>query len=440
MTTDDGIHRLSAVEAGSRIRTGALSPVTLLEACLRQIDRREPDVGAWVTLDRTGALETARRLDDEARHGKFRGALHGIPVGLKDIIHIAGLRTTAGARGFADTAPNRDATAVERLRAAGAVILGKLQTSEFATADPASTRNPWRLDRTPGGSSAGSAAAVAARMIPAALGSQTVGSTLRPAAFCGVVGFKPSYGSISRQGIIPVAWSLDHVGLFTRTVADAGMFFSVLTASTLKQHPGDSTQAPRIGLVGAPFADRADPVMRDHLAIIHTRLAGHGARIERLDLPEIVRALLAAVTVVMWAEVAAVHSELHAAHADQYRPKIRAAIEAGACIPAPFYLRAQQIRRAARQVLVPLLQRFDACLMPAAAGPAPDPATTGDPSFNAPWSGIGAPQIAVPTGLAADGLPLGLQLIGAPGAETRLLAAARWVEARIGFHETPPGV
>jgi aspartyl-tRNA(Asn)/glutamyl-tRNA(Gln) amidotransferase subunit A len=438
--TDDDIHRLSVVEARTRIRSGTLSAVALLEACLRQIDRREPDIGAWVTLDRKGALETAQRLDDEARHGRFRGTLHGIPMGLKDIFHVAGLPTTAGARGFADTVPSHDAVAVERLRTAGAVILGKLQTSEFATADPTSTQNPWRLDRTPGGSSAGSAAAVAARMVPAALGSQTVGSTLRPAAFCGVVGFKPSYGSISRRGILPVSWSLDHVGLFIRTVADAGLLFSVLAASPVEEYSIHPTRRPRIGLVGSPFAHRTDPTMRDHLAIIGKRLASDGARIELVDLPEIVTALLAAVTVVMWAEVAAVHSDLHATHADQYRPKIRAAIEAGTCIPAPLYLRAQQVRRAARQTLVPLLQQFDACLMPAAAGPAPDPATTGDPSFNAPWSGIGAPQIALPTGLTLDGLPLGLQLIGAPGTETRLLATARWVEARIGFRETPPVV
>ncbi|MGH7266492.1 MAG: amidase [Candidatus Rokuibacteriota bacterium] len=439
MIADHDAHRLSVLEARTRIRSGTLSAVALVEACLRQIDRREPDIGAWVTLDRAGALETARRLDDEARHGRFRGPLHGIPVGLKDIFHAAGLRTTAGARGFADSVPLHDAVAVGRLRAAGAVILGKLHTSEFATADPASTRNPWRLARTPGGSSAGSAAAVAARMVPAALGSQTVGSTLRPAAFCGVVGFKPTYGSISRRGIVPVSWSLDHVGLFTRSVADAGLLFSVLGDAPAEEPPSAPARPPRIGLVGAPFARRADPEMRDHLATIGKRLASDGALVEPIDLPEIAQALLSAVTVVMWAEVSAVHADLHARHADGYRPKIRAAIEAGACIPAPLYLRAQQVRRAARQVLVPLLQRFDACLMPAAAGPAPDPSTTGDPSFNAPWSGIGAPQIALPTGLAPDGLPLGLQLVGAPNTEARLVATARWIEARIGFREAPPG-
>jgi Asp-tRNA(Asn)/Glu-tRNA(Gln) amidotransferase A subunit family amidase len=275
-------------------------------------------------------------------------------------------------------------------------------------------------------------------MVPAALGSQTVGSTLRPAAFCGVVGFKPTYGSISRRGVVPVSWSLDHVGLFARSVADASVLFEVVAdpaAERVATRPGP----PRIGLVGEPFAHRADPEMRDHVVTIAKRLASDGALVEPVDLPEIVEALLSAVTIVMWAEVSAVHADLHAQHADRYRPKIRAAIEAGACIPAALYLRAQQVRRAARQALIPLLQRFDACLMPAAAGPAPDPATTGDPSFNAPWSAIGAPQIALPTGLAADGLPLGLQLVGAPNTESRLVATAAWTEARIGFREAPQG-
>src|SRR5215831_13310071 len=218
--TDTAPHLLSCADAAERIRAGRLASRALVEACLRRIDALEPHLRAWVHVDRAGALEAAARLDAAAAAGRWHGPLHGVPVGLKDIFHVAGLTTTAGARGFADVLPREDAAAVARLRAAGAVVLGKLQTTEFAFVDPAPTLNPWDPARTPGGSSSGSAAAVAARMVPLALGSQTVGSTLRPAAFCGVVGLKPTYGRISRRGVVPAAWTLDHVGIFTRTVAD----------------------------------------------------------------------------------------------------------------------------------------------------------------------------------------------------------------------------
>jgi aspartyl-tRNA(Asn)/glutamyl-tRNA(Gln) amidotransferase subunit A len=404
-----------------------------------------------VTVDRAGALETAAGLDADARAGRFRGPLHGVPVGLKDIFHVAGLKTTGGARGFADSVPGEDAASVARLRAAGAVVLGKLQTTEFAMADPAVTRNPWNPGRTPGGSSAGSAAAIAARMVPGALGSQTVGSTLRPAAFCGVVGLKPTYGRVSRRGVLPVSWSLDHVGIFARTVADAAALLDVLAG----HDPGDGgssalpppdlggvlgdvpVRAPRLGLIGEPFRGRAAPEMARHLDALAERLAGAGATIEPVRLPAILPALLSAVQIVMRAEAAAVHAEGYRAHAAEYRPRIRAAIEAGQCIDAPLYLRAQRVRRQARRELGGLLRRYDALVMPAAPGPAPDPSTTGDASFNAPWSGIGVPSIAVPTGLAPDGLPLGTQLVAAPFAEARLMAVARWVEAVVGFAAAP---
>jgi aspartyl-tRNA(Asn)/glutamyl-tRNA(Gln) amidotransferase subunit A len=445
-------HELSARDAAAAIRAGQLTATALVEACLRRIDALEPALQAWVTVDRAGAVETAAALDADARAGRFRGPLHGVPVGLKDIFHVAGTKTTGGARGFADSVPGEDAASVARLRDAGAVVLGKLQTTEFAMADPAVTRNPWSPGRTPGGSSAGSAAAVAARMVPAALGSQTVGSTLRPAAFCGVVGLKPTYGRVSRRGVLPVSWSLDHVGIFARTVADAALLLDVLAGHD-PGDPGSSAlprpdlsgvlgdvpaHAPRLGLIEAPFRERAAADMTRHLDALAARLAGAGATVEPVRLPAILPALLSAVQVVMRAEAAAVHAERYRAHAGEYRPRIRAAIEAGQCIDAPLYLRAQRVRRQARRELGGLLRRYDALVMPAAPGPAPDPSTTGDASFNAPWSGIGAPSIAVPTGLAPDGLPLGTQLVAAPFAEARLLATARWVEAAVGFAAAPP--
>ena len=443
---------LSIVDAAAAIRSGRLSAVGLLEACLARIDACEREVQAWVVVDRLGALEAARALDAEAREGRFRGPLHGVPVGLKDIIHAAGLTTTSGARGFADTIPSEDATCVARLRAAGAVILGKLQTTEFAFSDPAVTRNPWHADRTPGGSSAGSAAAVAARMVPAALGTQTVGSVLRPAAFCGVVGFKPTYGRTSRRGVVPLAWSLDHVGIFARTIADAAVVLSVLAG----HDPGDPGSAPaplpdvgpviaappgrppRLGLIGEPFLDRATPEAQTHLETVARTLEARGARVEPVRLPALMATVYPAVITVSRAEIGATHADRHRRHGDAYRPRIRAGIEIGLCIPADLYLRAQRIRRQVRRELAPILARYDALVMPSALGPAPGRSTTGDATFNGPWTGLGVPALSVPTGLATDGLPLGTQLIGASFEEARLLGVARWVEAATGFTDVPP--
>jgi aspartyl-tRNA(Asn)/glutamyl-tRNA(Gln) amidotransferase subunit A len=451
--TDPGLSTLGATGIAAGIRAGRFSATAVVEACLGRIDAVEPAIEAWVTVDRAGALEAAAALDAEARRGRFRGPLHGVPVGLKDIFHAAGLRTTAGARGFADVVPAEDAASVARLRAAGAVILGKCHTTEFAFQDPAVTRNPWHPLRTPGGSSSGSAAAVAARMVPVALGSQTAGSTLRPAAFCGIVGLKPGYGRVSRRGVLPLAWTLDHVGILTRSVADAAVVLSVLAGhdpedpGSLALPPpdlagvvaGPGLSPPRLGLVGEPFRSRAAPEMRAHLEAVARTLEGRGAALEPLDLPGIVAPLLAAATVVSRVEAAAAHADRYQAHAGEYRPRLRAAIELGTCVPGPLYLRAQRIRCQARRELAPLLERYDGLLMPPAPGPAPDRATTGDASFNAPWSAIGVPQVALPSGLGGDGLPLGIQLVGAPLAEARLLSAARWVEAVLGPGAAPPG-
>ncbi len=304
------LHALSVREAAARVRAGRLTATALVEALIRRIEAADSALQAWVAVDRAGALEAAAALDAEAASGRLRGPLHGVPVGLKDIFHAAGLKTTAGARGFADVVPGEDATSVARLRAAGAVILGKLHTTEFAFLDPAPTLNPWHPMRTPGGSSSGSAAAVAARMVPAALGSQTVGSTLRPAAFCGVVGLKPTYGRVSRRGVVPVSWSLDHVGIFARDVADAALLLSAL-AGRDRDDPGSSPlpppeldsvvsaapeRPPRLGLVGEPFLARATPEMRAHLEAVAALLEARGAVVEPIGLPAVVPALLSAVT------------------------------------------------------------------------------------------------------------------------------------------------
>ncbi len=210
---------LSAVAARDAIKSGALSPMALVEACLARIRAVDPTLQAWIHVDEAGALAHAAARAEEAKQGKLRGPLHGIPVGIKDIFDVEGLPTTAGAAAWAHRIATQDAPSVQWLRAKGAIILGKTHTTQFAFRDPAPTRNPWNTEHTPGGSSSGSAAAVAARMVPFALGSQTVGSVLRPAAYCGIVGFKPAHGRIPTDGVVPLAWSLDHVGVFARSVS-----------------------------------------------------------------------------------------------------------------------------------------------------------------------------------------------------------------------------
>src|ERR671924_1210836 len=350
------VTELTAAEIAQQVRQRELSPVTLVESLLQQIDRLEPKVQAWVTHDRSGALTTAQQLEAEAQRGSRRGPLHGVPIGIKDIYWTAGLKTTCGSRIFADHVPNYDATTVARLKQAGAIILGKTVTTEFATADPGPTRNPWHLEHTPGGSSSGSAAGVAARMVPAALGSQTGGSIQRPAAFCGVFGLKPTHGRVSNYGVFPVSWCLDHMGPLARTVADVALVLQLLAghdpldASSSRAPVPDYVQAvqraerpPRLGLVRQFYLERADPELRSHTEGVADQLARAGASVEEVKLPDSFGAVLAAHRILMHVEAAAVHAELFRRHADLYRPKLRATIEAGTLIPGMYYMQAQRI-------------------------------------------------------------------------------------------------
>ena len=445
-------YELSAFDAARLIRQRDLSPVALVESLLQRIERIEPQVQAWVTLDRSGALATAQTLEQEVASGRTRGPLHGVPVGIKDIYYTAGLRTTGGSRIYAEFVPGYDATAVARLREAGAIILGKTVTTEFATADPGPTRNPWNLAHTPGGSSSGSAAGVAARMMPVALGSQTGGSIQRPAAYCGVFGLKPTHGRVSGYGVFPVSWCLDHMGPLARSVTDIALVLQVIAGhdardpATSRAPVPDYVQAvqradrpPRLGLLRQFFLERADPELRAHTEGIANRLAQAGAAVEEVKLPDSFRALLAAHRVLMQVEAAAVHAGLFRTHAELYRPRLRATIETGSLIPGTSYLQAQRIQRIVQQDMAALFEGVDFLLMPAAPGPAPrDLSTTGDPSFNSPSSFVGFPAITIPSGLNAVGLPLAIQFMGPAWAEERLLAAARWCEGTLGVSLNPP--
>ncbi|MDR7542737.1 MAG: amidase [Armatimonadota bacterium] len=428
---------LSARAMARAIRRRELSPVAVLEAHLARIDQLEGSVGAWVHIDRSGALEAARAMEAEARTGRFRGPLHGVPVGVKDIFDVAGMVTTSGAPAFAHRLPAADAAAVARLRGAGAIIIGKTTTTAFAYADPTGTRNPWNLEHTPGGSSSGSAAAVASHMVPLALGSQTIGSTLRPAAYCGIVGLKATYGVISAMGVTPLAWSLDHVGILARDVEDAALALAVL-ADPARAATGGDRRPPRLGIPRALFVGVATPEVTAHVEAVAERLARAGATVDDVAVPRGAAALHAAGQLVLRVEAAAYHAGQFAAHRDTYPPRIRGLVESGLGERAVDYVAAQRTRAQFRDEMAPILRQFDALLMPVAPSPAPRGLeTTGDPVLCAPWSFGGQPAIALPSGLTGAGLPLAIQLAAGADAEARLLDVARWCEGLLEFTAAP---
>ena len=442
------LHTLDAIDAARAIREKVLSPVDLIEALLERIERIDGRIQAWALVDRDGARRAARQAADEAARGAFRGPLHGVPFGAKDIFYSAGLRTEAGSKAMAGFVPDYDATSVARLKAAGAILLGKLQTTEFATTDPAPTRNPWSLVCTPGGSSSGSAAAVAARMIPLAFGTQTIGSNVRPASYCGLVGLKATFGRISTRGVIPLSYTQDHVGLMARSVEDIALGLSI-AAGHDPDDPSSSRapvpdylaaltrrRAPRVGLL-REFFERAASDVADVTAQAVNRLARAGADIEEAKMPPTFRAVAAAAYVITRSETASAHAERFALKADLYRPGIRSSIEMGMLIPGDLYVRALRIRRQFRREMSLLLERYDVLLTPTTPTPAPEGMATGDPSFQVPWSISGLPSITVPCGLTTSGLPLGIQLVSGAYAEAPLLSAAAWCEDILGRASAP---
>ena len=444
-------YALGIADAARQIREKRLSPVTLAQSLLSRIDRLEPALQAWVTIDREEVLAAAQQRESDLDGGSL-GTLHGIPIGLKDIFYTAGMKTSACSRIFADFVPSYDATAVSRLKAAGAIILGKAVTTEFASSDPSPTRNPWNPAHTPGGSSSGSSVAVATGMCAGALGSQTGGSTCRPAAYNGIVGLKPTYGRISRYGVVPLSWSLDTVGILVRNVEDTAIMLQALSGHD-PLDPGSSTEPapdfraqmaqqtgpPHIGWIKDYFFQRSEPEVQRHTEEIAQKLAQAGAVIKEVSLPESFATAHSCQRLVSNVEAAAFHQEWYRDRADEYGPKIRSNIEMGLLVSGVDYLQAQRLRRQLRKDLVEMVRRVDAVLMPAIPAPAPqDLTTTGEAVFQAPWTSGGLPTITLPSGLAGSGLPLGIQLAGLPFAEGKLLGVARWCEETLRVDLWPP--
>jgi aspartyl-tRNA(Asn)/glutamyl-tRNA(Gln) amidotransferase subunit A len=421
----------------------APTPSAMVAAALARIADLEPEIRAFAAIDVETALAAARRLEARAGHSRPRPLL-GWPVAVKDLLDAKGLPAAYGSPLYGDHRPQRDATVVRRLRRAGAVIVGKTVTTEFGAFDPPQTRNPWDPACTPGGSSSGSAAAVASGMVRAAIGTQTAGSTLRPASYCGVIGFMPSPGWIGRTGSFTCSWSLDRIGLLAGNVEDVGALLDgtlgldphdpmSVRRPTGRLEPLEALTGVRIGLFDRLIHAASEP-MRAAVRAAAGTLADAGADVRSMDGPAAFAAGHAAHLVVMYAEMAAAHEQLFSEHAASYGPRIRSIIESGLRVRATDYLRAQRLRREYRRQIAQLFREVDALLAPAAVSSAErDLSTIGDPFMNIPATFAGLPAIALPAAVTADGLPLGIQLIGARDDDWRLLALAQGAERLVRF-------
>jgi aspartyl-tRNA(Asn)/glutamyl-tRNA(Gln) amidotransferase subunit A len=436
-------HELSVAEAAKQIRSGEISPVELAGALLLRAEELDPTLHAWVSLDRKSVLTQAERSLKQLQDGSPTGILHGVPIGLKDIFYTAGTKTTACSSRYADFVPNYDATCVSRLKDAGAIMMGKLVTTPYAASDPSPTLNPWDTKRTPGGSSSGSAVAVSTGMCPAALGSQTVGSTLRPAAYAGIVGLKPTFGMVSLHGVIPLGRTLDTVGVLTRTVRDAELLLmamsgydprdpvSAFTSFQFAERLSYQDFSPRIGLVEEFFFQHSDRETKNHITAVADKLSDAGAQITRNLLSETeLEELHHATTTTFEVDVAAEHGPHYLADASLYPPQIAKIIERGLQTPAHAYANAQRTRVILRQRLRECFESVDVLLSPSTPGQAPLSATgtTGPPIFQGPWTSSGIPAISIPSGLDSSNLPIGTQLAGPMFGERKLITVAGWCE------------
>jgi Asp-tRNA(Asn)/Glu-tRNA(Gln) amidotransferase A subunit family amidase len=435
---------LGLCEAAADIRDGRITSAELVRDCLERIEQVDAEVEAWAFLDGEHALRQAQALDLHRQEGKALGALHGVPVAIKDVFDTGDMPTELGSPLWAGRTPRRDAVAVARLRAAGAVIMGKTVTTEYAYYHPGKTRNPHDPMRTPGGSSSGSAAAVAAHMTPAAIGSQTNGSVIRPAAFCGVVGFKPTHGLIPRGGALMLSRTLDHVGMFARSVADVA-----LLAETLAGHDQDDPDTrpvarppfvavagsepplpPRFAFVRSPAWRHADPVTGEAFAEMVEALGEQANEVELGtsfdEAIELHRAIM---------EVEMAHN-LHRDYEqgrDQFSAPLRKIIERGRTRTAVDYTRAVAAIEPMNNALAAVFDEYDAILTPAAPGEAPRGLeSTGNPVFCTLWTYLGTPAITLPLLRSEAGLPIGVQLVGRRGNDARLLRTARWLVDTLG--------
>lgn len=416
--------RLTATDAARLIRDGQLRPTELMEACLERIAQREPRVHAFAHINPDAATKAAAQPRP--------GPLYGLPVGVKDVLDTADLPSEYGSPIWKGHRPRADAAAVAWTRAAGGVVIGKTVTTEFATRKPGPTANPHDTNRTPGGSSSGSAAGVADFFFPLAFGTQTAGSVIRPAAFCGVVGYKPSFGLINRFGMKLMSDSLDTVGVIARSVADCALFAAAVSGRDLGDPSHRPDSAPRIGVCRSPTWDKAAPETRDLLSRAAPTLSRAGAHVQDRELPAAFAALIEAHPIVMNAESArALGWELATAR-DQISPDLRDRLEFGLSQTEASLTHAYAVFRDTRAAFPVATEGLDVLITPAAPGQAPEGLEwTGDPAFNFIWTSLGVPCVTVPAGTGPDRMPLGLQIVGRAGEDRSTLAWAEWIAAAL---------
>ena len=424
---------LSACEAAHQLAQRSLRAEDLVRDCLERIDARESQVQAWTHVAREAALARAKALDQ----GAHQGLLHGLPIGVKDLIATADMPTSYGSPIYAGHQPANDATCVAFAREAGAVVLGKTVTTEFATFQPNQTRNPLNLAHTPGGSSSGSAAAVADGMVPLALGTQTAGSLMRPAAYCGVVAFKPSFGGINRAGAKPLSDTLDTVGTIARTVPDVALFAAALSGRTswLVRPLAEHVSRPlRVGMCHtyewAQALPETQAAMQNGAACLR---ANKGMVLRDVQLPVDYQQLAQAQTYIQLAEQAQCFAYERLSHWAQLSPRLQGIVQAGLAVTIEQYDQAQAQVARCRAQLADVFQDVDVLLAPSAPGAAPlGLDNTGDPVFCRIWTVLHTPTVNIPAGFAPNGMPVGLQVVGSVGADGMTLAAAHVLQECFG--------
>ncbi len=423
MTTALPLNQISASDAAAAIAAGKLTSEALVAACLDHIEQREDEVRAWAYIDRERALEQARQRDRESPKSR----LHGIPVGVKDVIDTCDMPTEYGSPIYRGHRPACDAACVAQVRELGGVILGKTVSTEFATRHPNKTRNPHHIGHTPGGSSSGSAAAVADCMVPIAFGTQTSSSIIRPAAFCGVIGYKPTFNLVNRAGLKFLAESLDTLGTLTRTIPDAALIVEELSGMAPTSFAAVATLKPRIGFCRTPYWSEADAPSRAALETVTRRLAAAGAKVSEIELPgEFARLAQTQIEVSSYEFFRALTHE-RTRFPQLISASLTTRLVAGGRVTRTQYEKGLALAHRCRKHIADTFRDFDVLLAPSAPGEAPRGLeATGDPIFGLMWTLLLLPCLTLPCGKGPTGLPLGAQFIGRHGDDATLFVVAEW--------------
>ncbi|MFL2869813.1 MAG: amidase [Pirellulaceae bacterium] len=420
----------SILEISNRIRSGSLTVTQVLEACLEQIDARDTDLKAFVEVWPSRAREDAQRLQAELDDNHDRGLLHGIPIGIKDIVDIAGVRTRGGTDWYGENPVAEDAPLVANLKEAGAIVIGKTVTTEFAGFDPSPTFNPLDPSRTPGGSSSGSAASVAAGMCFMAVGTQTGGSINRPASYCGVAGFKPQFGTVSTNGVIPLSESLDHPGPIAKRTSDCWIGWQAMLGNKVSSDGIPAIVPPdMLTVTGDFFTQKCEQPMLDVYDSLTASLSDRGTQVESIDLPVDFEDILLMHRRIMAVEASRVHKRDFAIDPSRYSFHFRALIEEGLALTESSYQQARNFQSQVKRILSEFLTENGPLLVPATTGAAPGRESTGDPRFNSPWSFSGLPSLSFVAGADAKMFPNCLQLVG--NVPSQLFSTAGFIESII---------